>query len=49
MKKILFFVTLWLMLVMPITAQKLNPEDVIIKHLESIGELDTEHQLQVAC
>ncbi len=41
MKKIFSLVTLWLMLVMPITAQKLNPEEVIIKHLQSIGDLDT--------
>ncbi len=41
MKKIFSLVTLWLVLVTPITAQKLFPEEVIIKHLESIGELDT--------
>lgn len=41
MKKIFSFVILWLMLFIPITAQKLNPEEVIIKHLQSIGDLDT--------
>ena len=41
MKKIFLSAALFLFAAIPVTAQKMNVEELLVKHLESIGEVDT--------